>query len=344
MCSSDLSHISQGPPSALPSLDRALAIRPNEPYDSRYRPDLEAAYFAAQRKVRASGPAVFRDLSESVQVWVDGFEVPKEGLPVIRGEHLVQVRGRDQMMRGVVLQLYSTDLAVVSDPGALAYELHSVDASGQRALRRWMAARFGQVEQARAWVVDAGGHVFALAEEQPVVRRRGAGGGAASGRAPGLVLESKPPLLQIALGGGWQRGGSWDYALLAADLSLRIVGPLRLQVQLRPAITKAQSSLADGVSYAAVASPVGVGLLLRVPGAIHPSFAVVAQVGAAQAGVDPDGPLPARPLFGVDGMLGMEIPMGRLPLALRSAAELSLLGRVLAVRVMGEIVVGVGGG
>ena len=73
--------------------------------------------------------------------------------------------------------------------------------------------------------------------------------GEARDAAARLLHQERPkraPILQIAAGGGYQRVGSWNYGAVAADLSLQLVGPLRLGVQVRPSFGQAQQGRTAG--------------------------------------------------------------------------------------------------
>lgn len=322
-------HFVSGPEAAGPALHRALAVRPGAAYDESYPPDLREAYLAAQTDVMEAGWARVLPVGsfDGQAVLVDGAEVPAAGLELIPGEHLLQIRSADGLLRGGSLVLEGGGLFVVGAPSRLSRGLSALDRDQQVGLAAWLADQLGLDADGRLWVLDAGRDVVALGEGSGLVR------------PTGPEVATKPPLLQVAVGGGYQRIGGWDYGLFAVDASILLVGPLRLQVHARPAVGRA-SELRPG--EVPVVVPFGFGPQLRLPGPVHLRVgALLELVVDRNEGVVGE----TRLIAGFVGTVGVDIPLRDSPLTLRPSFEGGVLGPAPwpVVRGLVELVLELGG-
>ena len=305
-------HFATGSEAASPALRRALAVRPGAAFDESYPPELRDAYLAAQQDVMAAGWARVLPLGElgGEAVLVDGAEVPASGLELIPGEHLLQLRSAEGVLRGGSLTLGGGALLVVGSPQGLSRGLAALSREQQADLGAWLAARLQLTEGSRVWIADAGKDVVALGEGTGLVRPAG----------PATSSGSEAPLVQVALGGGFQGIGHWNYGAIAIDASVRLVGPLRLQVSVRPSIGSPSDLLPGEVP---VVVPFGLGPQLRLPGKVHLRVG-----GMLQLVVDSNETADGAPrlLAGVVGTIGADIPLKGSPLALRPSFEGGALG------------------
>ena len=310
---------------ALPALSRALAIRPGEGYDDAYPPGLRDAYVARQAEILTVGEArvlVAGPADRPLQAWVDGVGVPVEGMGLTPGEHLLQVRGTDGVVRGGVVALAAGDVSAFAAPESAAGLLRRL--SGPEQVRIADGLRGEDVRP--IWLVDGGGDLLALGAALPP--RRGA--------IPLGPVTRRSPLALISVGGGYQNSGEWDYAAGAVDLSIRIVGPLRVGAMVRPSVGAATSSWADGKSRRPVLVPFGVGAVFRLEGPVSPRLAVHFQ-GAVET--REGGAMSFLP--GISGTAGLDIPLGASPLAIRPMVEAGLVQRAFTVRGLLQLVIGI---
>jgi hypothetical protein len=305
-------HFVSGPEAAGPALHRALAVRPGAAFDESYPPDLRDAYLAAQREVMAAGWAKVLPLGELGErtVLVDGTEVPASGLELMPGEHLLQLRSAEGLLRGGSLVLGGGEMLVVGAPKKLSRDLAALTTQQQADLVAWLTARLELAEGSRVWIADSGRDVAALGEGTGLVRPAG----------PATSAAQRGPLLQVALGGGFQSIGHWIYGAIAIDASIRLAGPLRLQVFVRPAIGS-PSDLAPG--EVPVVVPFGLGPQLRLPGKVHLRLGGLFQL-VVDSNESPDGS--TRVLVGGLGTIGVDIPLKGSPLALRPSFEGGVMG------------------
>jgi hypothetical protein len=181
--------------------------------------------------------------------------------------------------------------------------------------------------------------------EQEVVaarQRRADGGEYSIARdAPALKparSRGQVPALLFAGGGGYARLGEWDYATASLDVSVRIVGPLRAEVGLRPGWVTTSPTLASTTAETRtfVLLDIAAGLGLEFAGPVHPRVAALFRVAPNPSGIA--GP---EALVGAAIAGGLDLPLGTPVVALRVQAELGLLGLNFSARVGGAIVVGV---
>ncbi len=309
----------EGAPAAL---ERALAVRPGQAFDESYPPALRDLYNEAQARVREPGWAtLLAPTDEGAVTLVDGAVVPAAGLTLIGGIHLLQVRGADGVLRGGRLQVQGGDTVVVSPPPSLSALISPLPASEQEQLAAWLWASVAGGGEGDAWLVDDDARVTALggkAPEQAVT---------ATGRS-----RAGQPSVQLAVGAGYQRLGRWDYLALDVDVTIRLVGPLRLGVFALPSVGQTRTSLLDETERHTPVLPMfGVGAVVRVPGPVQPVFGAYFQAGpdANQAGDEA-----FRLLAGVAGLAGVQIPLGRTPLSLQPVVHGGFAGSYGVLRGM----------
>ncbi len=108
--------------------------------------------------------------------------------------------------------------------------------------------------------------------------------------------------------------------MFAADASILLVGPLRLQVHVRPAVGRGSELLPGEVP---VVVPFGLGPLLRLPGPVHLRAGALFELVVDRN----EGPVgETRVLAGVVGSVGADIPLPDAPLAIRPTFEAGFLG------------------
>ena len=325
--------------SARPALERALAIRPGEAFDTTYAPGLGEVYKEAQSRILSSGwaqvIAVSAEPDQPGELWLDGSLVSAAGTPAMPGEHLLQLRGKAGTLHGGVVRLKAGDVVVAGAAPQAAAAIDQLEPAQQRTLARWTAATVGGDADRPVWLVDAGGGVATLGI--PAATAAGKAGGSSS---PGPQSDRNPfPVFQAGVGAGYQRVGAWDYISVAVDLSVRIVGPLRVAAFVRPSFASAGASEFDGASRTSALVPFGVGAQLRLKGPVQPTFGVffqaaIDQDGAEAARLAPDIAAAVTTSFlpGILGAAGVDIPLGASPLAVRPQLEVGVLEESLALR------------
>ena len=329
------SYYERGVGAAGPAFARALAIGPGEAFDDSYPPELRDGYLDIQSRIMTSGRAHLLSTTDDGAapgaVWIDGLPVTGRGSSVLLGEHLLQFRDVDGALRGGVIRVGAGDVVAIGDPDRFSESLERLELSQQKVLADWLAEHAGLAAGTRVWLQDSRGRSSLLgASRSPT-----GGGSGAPARADGTRL------LLLGLGGGYQRTRDWDYVSLAIDISVRLVGPLRIELFARPAVGEVARSAAgdrhpDGVRPILATFGLGPVLLFDLP--VRP------RIGAhLQLAPNPDGTGGApRFLVGAAGSLGVEIPLGRSPLAIRPVVEVGVLGPLFSLRGMAELTVGLG--
>jgi len=132
--------------------------------------------------------------------------------------------------------------------------------------------------------------------------------------------------LHIGVGLGYQRTADWNYLVVGADVSVRIVGPLGVMVLARPGFSELVTP------QPSMLFAFGVGPVVRIPGKVEPMFGA-----ALQLAPNPGGGAGASFLVGVAGIGGVEVPLGSSPLALRVAAEVGVLSQFFCLRILGGL-------
>ena len=142
------------------------------------------------------------------------------------------------------------------------------------------------------------------------------------------------PAVTLGVGGGYQltaaASAPHHFGTISVDLSIRLVGPLRLHVFGRPSFS-GPLAYPSGVqkepaTYAALIV-FGLGPGFRWEGPVRPGFAVLAQF-APTNNTDLDAPV----LAGAAANGSVDIGFGRLPLALRLHAEVGFIGSWFLLR------------
>ncbi len=146
------------------------------------------------------------------------------------------------------------------------------------------------------------------------------------------------PLLLISAGGGYQRLGRFDYALVSADVSLRLIKMLRLEAGVRPGWS------VSATNEAGASEPTGRYLLLDI--VVGPVLEFAGPVRPRVGGMFHIAPNPAevggpKVLAGGQVVVGVDVPLGSPFVAFRVAAEIGNLGPMFNARVTGGLVVGI---
>lgn len=147
------------------------------------------------------------------------------------------------------------------------------------------------------------------------------------------------PRISIALGAGHQQLASTPFFTAAVEFDARVIGPLHIGVSVRPAVGPAGSG-APGIYPGGGDRP----LLISIsPGATFVfDLPVRPRVGAhVQLAPNPDGPDPdlGPVLVGFNGVIGVDIPLPKTPLAVRIGGEFGNLDRFFVARALGSLVV-----
>ena len=303
------------PDQAMRSLERALAIRPGRAFDDDYPPELGGMYLEAQARVREPGWVHFQ--AAGVEVLVDGTVVPPEGMAVIPGVHLLQVRGSDGVLRGARVEAAPKGVVTAAPLDHLVPLLESLDEHRQAALAGWLWTATAGETGTRAWVVDADGAAVALAERPPTRDVT------VSGRT-----RAGHPTLQIAAGAGFQRLDRWNYLALDVHASIRLIGPLRAVIHVLPSLGESKTDL-DGGRHVPVLPVVGLGVAVRIPGPVRPILGAAFQL-TPDANQAPEGT--PRVLVGAAGTVGLQIPLGATPVSLEPAFHGGFVGTYGLVR------------
>ena len=134
---------------------------------------------------------------------------------------------------------------------------------------------------------------------------------------------ARTPFFLLGLAGGYQRSGDFNYGMFGVDISLRLVGPLRIEVSGHGGVsvnrTTPGNEPEETQRYLLMA--VGVGPTLEFDGPVRPRVGVWFQL--APNGSQVGGPM-VLPGFVVHG--GVDIPLKGSPIALRPAVEGGMLG------------------
>lgn len=203
------------------------------------------------------------------------------------------------------------DVLLAAQPEALAAVRGQAPAPEQERLDRWVLAWTG-LDGTVQW-------------EQPAATPEPD----ASGKRPG-------PRLLVLLGGGYGAVARDSYGQTGFDLSVKIVGPLRVDASAR--LGFAPATAPDGSDDTVVLGAYGGGLSLRfaTPAPVAPLVGVGGHVAPNRDGSEGE-----RVLGGVVGRVGLDIaPAG--PLALRIVGEAGNLGRFFVGRALVQVGVGLG--
>ncbi len=166
------------------------------------------------------------------------------------------------------------------------------------------------------------------------------------------------PFGAIALGGGYQRLGPFNYALVSLELAVQLVGPLRLVGGVRPGWAISESiSLTVDDELETTTEPTETRMLLNgaiglelgfAAGPVRPRVALMAQFAPnltystleAEDGTVSD--RPDWPAFLAGAVLagGVDIPLSTDTVALRIAGEVGNLGPQFNAKIGGGFVIG----
>ena len=159
----------------------------------------------------------------------------------------------------------------------------------------------------------------------------------AEARAARLRAAQQRPIVSVGLGGGYQFVRDWSYGAVAADVSVRLVGPLRITGGVRPAIG-ARLRSADGEHFDParhlVLTTITVGALVQARGPVEPFVGALFQLSP-----NPVGALGPPVLVGPALLAGVEIPLLPSPIALRPVVEVGLSDRFFSLRGLVQVVV-----
>jgi hypothetical protein len=147
----------------------------------------------------------------------------------------------------------------------------------------------------------------------------------------------KTPLFLLAFAGGYQRTSVYNYATFGGDVSLKIVGPLRIEVSARAGVSVSYTD-PDGETSAVgrfMLVGIGVGPTLQFDGPVRPRVGAWFQIAPNPSGVG--GPK-ALAGFVIHG--GVDLPLRGSPIAIRPAIEGGILGPMPFVRGLIELVLG----
>ncbi|HCP48478.1 MAG TPA: hypothetical protein DIU15_20745, partial [Deltaproteobacteria bacterium] len=142
---------------------------------------------------------------------------------------------------------------------------------------------------------------------------------------PGAESTDRSKAVSVALGAGYQglfqpagEQSIYHYGALAVDVSIKLVGPLRLDVQARPALSgRAQPRQGDSNdNVRSLLWAFAVGPELQFDGPVRPRVGLVLQLAP-----NPNGSQGGPVLVGAALGGGVDIPLGSSPLAVRVTGE-----------------------
>lgn len=321
-----------GPAAALPALERALAMRPGAGFDPSYPPDLGRLYATAQEKVLRQGHAIIVSTSnEGIgATWVDGLPVPADtGLPLAPGEHLVQIKGADGVLRGGTATLRDGDAVVIGDPKRFARTLLQLDRVTQRTLARFLGRLITQGEDRRIWIVDAAGQLVRLAERNDE------------------LSSMRPGTPSLAVRGGYQLVRFDSAMVVGIDGAIRVTGPLHAVGHARLSVGAPWTNVLDGSRSVPLLVPFGGGVEVRAPGRVAVGLGLSYSGAFDRQGEALVRALPTvapaattRYLPGVLGSIGVDVVPKRGRLRFSSRLEGGALGTSPVLRVLAGLQVG----
>ncbi len=140
---------------------------------------------------------------------------------------------------------------------------------------------------------------------------------------------------QAVLSPGDSDAHQFGYLSFAVDVSLRLLGPLRLEVGVRPALSgPARNEVGQTNNSHSILWTAGMGLVLQFETKVRPRIGLTAQVAP-----NPHGDVGEASLVGGCLIAGLDIPLGRSPLSLRVEGEWGgLSGGFILARGLAELV------
>ena len=170
--------------------------------------------------------------------------------------------------------------------------------------------------------------------------------------------ERKPSLFVLGIGFGVQElrqiGADVDehgYAMLPVDLSLRLVGPLRLVAYTRIGIGDRYSQIdaaphrfeEDGEDLRSILAIFGLGIEVRIETAVLPRFGALLQLAPNpehdELGLGVEEAYGGVFLVGAAGFVGVDIPLGTRRLLLRPQIEVGVLSNLFSFRLSGAFAI-----
>ena len=139
---------------------------------------------------------------------------------------------------------------------------------------------------------------------------------------------------QAILSPGDSDAHQFGYLSFAVDVSLRLLGPLRLEAGIRPALSgPARNEVGESNNFHSVLWTAGMGLVLQFETRVRPRIGLSVQLAP-----NPHGDVGERALVGGCLIAGLDIPLGRSPLSLRLGGEWGgLSGGFILARGLAEL-------
>jgi len=305
-------------PEARMFLARAHSVLPGRPFDQSYPPTLRDGFLRTQKEVLDDDSAqiVGSGVAEGPgAAWLDGRPLGSVPLEVRPGTHLLLVTDLDGNTRGAEIALRAGDVVAVATAETVGGVVLGM-ADGDRANLEYAVVGALRAPDATVrWL-------------QP--------GRAAGGHTAGADPPPTDPRLLVLAGAGYALTWPDHYIGIALDVSVRLVGPLRLDLLVRPAVSR--KYMRGGLEGVSLLPAFGLGLSVRIPtGApVAPVFGVAGQLAPNTARADVTGVL-----GGVLGRVGLDVSVGPV-FVLRPVFEAGTLGRLVTAR--GLLTVGVGVG
>lgn len=306
------------------ALHRTLVIRPSQPYDNNYPPDLGQRYRVLQGEVMGMTHAkILATVGDESEVWIDGIAVLTTGVSVIPGEHLLQFKDVDGKMRGGTFIIGDNGLALIGDGMQIAGMLRQLDVADQNRLADWFRAEL-EIDAKRIWFFDDSFVLATLGEVAPDINFSSS------------ILAKPGPKFLLGVGGGYQFASGWHYGLAAIDGSIGLIGALRLDVFGRVGIGASRENL-DGSFTRPILILGGVGPVLRInTDPVAPRFGLYFQLAGNSPG---GGDVESIVLPGAAASAGVEFRL-REGLLVRPNIEVGFVGEFLTVRASLQFVLG----
>ncbi len=272
-----------------------------------------------------------------------------EGVGLGVGRHLLQIETADGL-QGAWIHTKGTE-SVLVQPGAGRDIWRDLGRSpgGQRAMSLLLRHEFGSRDGAVHTLQYRGGHravTWPIDGGAPEAWEAGGAADSRTERKPRKKparkeAKAKEPRdwgrrLHVAVGAGYQVAHPHNYAMLAVDVSVRLVGPLELGVLLRPSyggqVDVQELAGEQPVSRPVFFAPLGLSLGVRKAGAISPFVGVAGQFAWNRDGY-------SAPEFfgGVAAAGGVDLSPGDGVVAVRIQGEVGVLHTVFNARISGGV-------
>lgn len=283
----------------------------------------------------------------AAEVFIDGVAAPQAstaGRVLPAGPHLVQLRWEDHQVGLWVTTTGATGALVEPASGRAIWADGGRSPGGELAMRLLLADEFQgregdvhivQFRRGRpagaTWSAAGGARV--VWDEQPA-GREGRPVPSATSTPPASTTarpitknaeKTKERRLRLAVGGGWMYAEPFHYAAIAADLSVRPIGPLVVSVFVRSGyggdFDYPVAAGEDPVGGPVFFTPVGVAAGVQRPGDIAPFVQ-----GAFQFAYNRDGLSAGVRLFGALVQGGIDLSPKDSPFLARIGAEVGVVG------------------